>query len=52
MSRSTDNVSDSMLRMLPMPTHRGHTIWLDSPSDGRKRCRDISSNPNRDRRPI
>jgi len=51
-SRSTASVIDSTLRMLPMPTQRGQTMWLDSPSEGRRRCRDISSRPKRDRRPI
>ena len=27
---------------------RGHTIWLDSSSDGRSRCRDISKRPKRE----
>ncbi len=35
-----------------MPTQRGQTMWLDSPSDGRRRWRDISSNPKRDSLPI
>src|SRR5580658_7344825 len=43
---------DSTLRMLPMPTQRGQTMWLDSPSEGRSRWRDISSSPKRDSRPI
>ena len=43
---------DSTLRMLPMPTQRGQTMWLDSLSEGRRRWRDISSRPKRDRRPI
>ncbi len=38
--------------MLPMPTQRGHTMWLESESDGRRRWRDISSRPKRERRPI
>ena len=50
--RSTESVIDSTLRMLPMPTQRGQTMWLDSPSEGRRRWRDISSRPKRDSRPI
>ena len=41
------NANDSTLRILPIPVQRGHINWLDSPSAGRKRCRDISSNPKR-----
>ena len=43
---------DSTVRMLPMPWQRGQTVWLESPSEGRRRWRDISSRPKRDRRPI
>ena len=50
--RSTARVIDSTLRMLPMPTQRGQTIWLDSPRDGLSRWRDISNSPNRDSLPI
>lgn len=52
MSLRTASVIDSILRMVPIPTQRGQTIWLDSPSEGRSRCRDISSRPKRESRPI
>jgi hypothetical protein len=36
-SRRIASVIDSMLRMLPIPTQRGHTMWLDSPNEGLRR---------------
>ena len=49
--RSTERLSDSTLRTRPSPAQRGQTIWLDSPSDGRRRWRDISIRPKREMRP-
>ena len=46
------SASDSTLRMLPMPLQRGQTMLVDSPSEGRRRWRDISSRPKREMRPI
>ena len=50
--RRTDSDIDSMPRMRPSPWQRGQTSWLDSPSDGRSRWRDISIRPKREMRPI
>ena len=50
--RSTASASDSTLRMWPMPLQRGQVWCADSPSDGRSRCRDISSRPKREILPI
>ena len=52
MMRSTASASDSTPRMVPWPLQRGQTSWLDSPSEGRSRWRDISSRPKREMRPI
>jgi hypothetical protein len=51
MTRNTDRARDSTPRMVPWPLQRGQTIWLNSSSEGRRRCRDISSNPNLEMRP-
>ena len=51
-SRNTASESDSTLRMSPKPSQRGQTRWVDSPSDGRRRWRDISSRPKREILPI
>ena len=50
-SRSTASALDSTVRIKPWPLQRGHTCWLDSPSDGRRRWRDISNRPKREMRP-
>ena len=49
--RKIDSASDSLPRIVPWPKQRGQTIWADSPKLGRRRCRDISSNPKREIRP-
>ena len=51
-SRRIASASDSTLRMLPAPLQRGQIDCVDSSSDGRRRCRDISSRPNREILPI
>jgi hypothetical protein len=50
--RSTASANDSTLRILPAPLQRGHTDCVDSSSEGRRRCRDISSKPKREILPI
>ncbi len=50
--RRMASASDSTLRMWPMPLQRGQVWWAESPSDGRRRCRDISSSPKREILPI
>ena len=35
-----------------MPVQRGQAMCVDSPRLGRRRCRDISSSPKRESRPI
>ena len=52
MIRRMDRANDSVPRMVPWPSQRGQIICTDSPSDGRRRCRDISSRPKREIRPI
>ena len=47
MARPRDFVS----RIVPCPVQRGQTMALVSPKEGRKRWRDISSNPKREMRP-
>ena len=49
--RSTDNANDSVPRTVPWPLHLGQTLLAESPKEGRKRWRDISSKPNREIRP-
>ena len=51
-TRRIDNASDSMPRIRPWPLHRGQISVVSSSSDGRSRCRDISSRPKREMRPI
>ena len=48
MSRMIDKASDSMSRIVPWPLQRGHVSERVSPSEGRKRWRDISSSPKRE----
>ena len=51
MMRNIDSARDSTSRMLPWPLQRGQVIALVSPSEGRRRWRDISSKPKREMRP-
>ena len=50
--RRMERARDSTLRIEPSPLQRGQATWIDSPSDGRRRWRDISNRPNREMRPI
>ena len=50
--RKIDKAIDSLERIVPWPLQRGHGPWLASPSEGRKRWRDISSKPKREILPI
>jgi hypothetical protein len=52
MSRSSASASESTLRIVPMPLQRGQVMCAASPIEGRKRCRDNSSKPKREMRPI
>jgi len=52
MRRSNASASESTLRIVPMPLQRGQAMLVDSPIEGRRRWRDSSSRPKRDRRPI
>ena len=46
--RSMERAMFLVPRMVPCPLQRGHTFDVVSPSEGRKRCRDISSKPKRE----